>query len=116
MNNNPERIEGNYGNLLMQISKTYHIGRQKAITAVNTSMIETYWKIGEYIVEFEQGGNRKTKYGKSLLENLSKDLNRLHNKGFSRSNLNDMRLFHRYYPICEERTIITLIWFFITEF
>lgn len=65
-------------------------------------MIETYWKIGQYIVEFEQEGNVKAKYGKALLENLAKDLSKLHPKGFSRSNLNNMRLFYQRYPICEE--------------
>jgi len=44
----------------------------------------------------------KAKYGKALLENLSKDLSRIHEKGFSRSNLNNMRLFYQSYPICEE--------------
>lgn len=65
-------------------------------------MVNTYWTIGRYIVDFEQKGNRKAQYGKSLLENLSKDLSRVHGRGFSRSNLNYMRLFFQYYPICEE--------------
>jgi len=37
-----------------------------------------------------------------LLENLSQDLSLVHGKGFSRSNLNNMRLFYQRYPICEE--------------
>jgi predicted nuclease of restriction endonuclease-like (RecB) superfamily len=36
------------------------------------------------------------------LENLASDLTRLHGKGFSRSNLNYMRLFYQRFPICEE--------------
>jgi len=63
--------------------------------AINSTMVDTYWKIGQYIIEFEQGGNIKAKYGKALLENLSKDLSRLQGKGFSRSNLNNMRLFYQ---------------------
>lgn len=93
---------GGYENLVTQISIIYGAGRQRVIQAVNTGMVETYWKIGQYIVEFEQGGNSKAQYGKALLENLSKDLNQLHGKGFSRSNLNNMRLFYLCYPICEE--------------
>jgi predicted nuclease of restriction endonuclease-like (RecB) superfamily len=53
-------------------------------------------------VEFEQGGNSKAAYGKGLLEKLSKDLSLTYNKGFSRSNLNYMRLFYQRFPICEE--------------
>lgn len=37
-----------------------------------------------------------------MLENLSQDLSLVHGKGFSRSNLNNMRLFYQRYPICEE--------------
>ncbi len=63
-------------------------------------MVETNWKIGQYIVDFEQGGSFKAKYCKALLENLANDLTRLHGKGFSRSNLNYMRLFYQHFPIC----------------
>ena len=94
-------LGADYENLLFQISDTYSSGRQKAVMAVNSSMVETYWKIGQYIVEFEQGGNVKAKYGTVLLENLSSDLSRSHGKGFSRSNLNYMRLFYQFYPNCE---------------
>jgi predicted nuclease of restriction endonuclease-like (RecB) superfamily len=95
----PEILTNNYQSLISSISNTYSIGRQKAITAINTNMVETYWKIGQYIVEFEQGGSSKAEYGKALLENLSKDLSRLHGKGFSLSNLYMMRQFFIKYPI-----------------
>jgi len=93
--------EGNvYQSLISKISDTYQTGRQKAAMAVNTNMVETYWKIGQYVVEFEQGGNIKAKYGTALLENLSKDLSRIHGHGFSLSNLIRMRQFYTVYPIC----------------
>ncbi len=63
--------------------------------------METYWEIGRYIVEFEQGGAFKAAYGESLMERLSKDLVNMHGKGFSRSNLNHMRLLYSRFPICE---------------
>ncbi|MDD4969149.1 MAG: DUF1016 N-terminal domain-containing protein [Paludibacter sp.] len=102
MENKPESLDSNYLNLLNCISDTYTNSRRKAIQAINSNMVDTYWKIGQYIVEFEQGGNIKAKYGKALLENLSKDLSQVHGKGFSRSNLSYMRLFYQRYPICEE--------------
>lgn len=64
-------------------------------------MLLAYWNIGKYVVEFEQGGKLKAEYGKALLENLSKDLSLRFNGGFSRSNLNYMRLLYHKYPICE---------------
>ena len=90
-----------YQNLLGKISDTYSQGQFRAHQAVNTHLIETYWQIGQYIVEFEQGGNVKAEYGKALLANLAKDLTLLHGKGFSRSNLVYMRLFYQRYPISQ---------------
>jgi hypothetical protein len=87
-----------YQQLLRQISETYADGQRKAAQSVNTHLLETYWQIGQYIVEFEQGGESKAAYGKALLENLSKDLSQLHGKGFNRSNLVYMRLFYLKYP------------------
>jgi predicted nuclease of restriction endonuclease-like (RecB) superfamily len=101
MENIQDKYSNNYQNLVSQISETYSMGHQKAVLAVNSNMVDTYWKIGQYIIEFEQGGVFKAQYGKALLENLSKDLSRIHGKGFSRSNLNYMRLFYQRYPICE---------------
>lgn len=102
MENKPAAPSKGYESLITQISETYNSGRQKAVMAVNTTMVETYWKIGQHIVEFEQGGSAKATYGTALLENLSADLSRSFGKGFSRSNLNYMRLFYQRYPICEE--------------
>jgi predicted nuclease of restriction endonuclease-like (RecB) superfamily len=98
-NNNSTSNE--YQGLVDHISETYNSGFQKASQVVNSVMVTTYWKIGQYIIEFEQKGKEKAKYGTSLLEKLSKDLIQLHGKGFSRSNLNYMRLFYKCYPICE---------------
>jgi hypothetical protein len=101
MKNETAIANSNYQNLVTQISEMYAHGYAKAVAAVNSNMVETNWKIGQYIVEFEQGGSFKAKYGNALLENLAKDLTRLHGKGFSRSNLNYMRLFYQRFPICE---------------
>ncbi|ORU94894.1 MAG: hypothetical protein A6F72_09390 [Cycloclasticus sp. symbiont of Poecilosclerida sp. N] len=79
--------------LVSRISETYLNGQQKAVTAVNTHLVETYWKIGQYIVEFEQDGKTKAEYGKTMLKLLSKDLSFKHGKGFSLSNIYLMRHF-----------------------
>lgn|GEM_PF-1253372 len=70
--------------------------------ALNTVLVKTYWQIGQQIVEFEQNGNTKDIYGKSILENLSKDLSFQHGKGFSLSNLERIRQFYIVYPISAE--------------
>jgi predicted nuclease of restriction endonuclease-like (RecB) superfamily len=99
MEDKPDKHSTNYRNLLDRISDTYAYGYQKAVAAVNSSMVETYWKIGQYIVEFEQEGKSKAEYGKALLTNLSKDLSFAHGKGFSLSNVYMMRQFFIKYPI-----------------
>ena len=90
----------NYKHLISQISETFVQGQQKAVQAINTYLVETYWKIGQYIVEYEQGGNLRAEYGKRLLEQLSKDLSQLHGKGFSRTNIQRMKQFYLVFPIC----------------
>jgi len=90
-----------YQDLIKQIGDTYQKAKKEMASAVNVQMLLAYWDIGKYIIEFEQGGKLKAEYGKALLANLSKDLLQRYGGGFSRSNLNYMRLLYRKYPICE---------------
>ena len=76
----------------------YRQGRSTALKLADTVLIKTNWQIGQHIVEFEQKGNPRAPYGKALMESLSRDLTLLHGKGFSRSNLNQIRLFYVRYP------------------
>ena len=92
----------NYRQLVSQISDTFVSGQKRAVLAVNSHLVETYWKIGEYIVEYEQGGSGRAEYGKQLLDQLSKDLSLMHGKGFSRSNIQRMKQFYLTFPICAE--------------
>ena len=91
-----------YEHLLIKISETYASGQVKATQAVNIHLLETYWQIGQHIVEFEQGGTTRAEYGKALITNLAKDLSLLHGKGFSRSNVVYMRLLYLRYPISQK--------------
>jgi predicted nuclease of restriction endonuclease-like (RecB) superfamily len=90
-----------YIELLERISQRYVEGQAQAVRSVNEVMVQTNWEIGKYIVEYEQQGNPKAKYGAKLLVNLSKDLTLLHGRGFSRPNLNNMRQFYLSFPICQ---------------
>lgn len=81
----------NYNKLVETIGEALSQGRQKVAQSVNTILVLTYWEIGRYIVEYEQGGEPKAEYGSKLLEQLSKDLTKRYGKGFGRSNLFYMR-------------------------
>lgn len=89
-----------YQELLERIGDVYKSAKKRVIAAVDTEMLKAYWEIGKYIIAFEQGGKLKAEYGKALLTNLSKDLSTHHGRGFSRSNLNYMRLLYNKYPKC----------------
>ena len=89
----------NYEVLVKKISGSYVTAQTKTVNAVNGNLLEAYWEIGKYIVEFEQSGSAKAEYGKKLLENLSKDLSLMHGKGFSLSNLKRMRQLYGSYSI-----------------
>ena len=89
----------NYSHLIEKISDRYTEGQRQAIISVNVHLLETYWQIGQYIVEFEQEGSIKAAYGIALLENLAKDLVMMHGRGFSLSNIKRMRQFYSLYPI-----------------
>lgn len=91
-----------YQGLVKQISERYVQGRQRAVIAVNSHLIDTYWNVGRDIVEFEQNGQDRASYGSRLLENLSKDLTLLQGRGFSLSNVKRMRQFYFVYPISAE--------------
>ncbi|MEO7316803.1 MAG: DUF1016 N-terminal domain-containing protein [Ginsengibacter sp.] len=95
-------VDDNYKRLLNHISNIYLQGQKKASIAVNTNLVNTYWHIEQYIVEFEQEGSAKAEYGKGLLQDLSKDLALTHGKGFSLSNVKRMRQFYLVYPIGAE--------------
>ncbi|MCL1856038.1 MAG: PDDEXK nuclease domain-containing protein, partial [Kiritimatiellaeota bacterium] len=85
--------------LVGQISLAVSGAKGHVATAINETLVKTYWTIGKYIVEFEQQGDRRAKYGKQLLVNLSKDLTVSLGKGFSKSNLFNMRLLYSRFPI-----------------
>jgi predicted nuclease of restriction endonuclease-like (RecB) superfamily len=87
-----------YQQLIDRIGECLVQGQQRAFEQVNTLLVETYWQIGQYIVEFEQKGNERAEYGSRLLTQLSRDLKTAYGKGFSRRNVLDMRRFYVSYP------------------
>jgi len=88
-----------YDSLVQQISSVVNETKKQFADTVNHAIVATHWNIGKYIVEFEQQGNNKAKYGDKLLVNLSKDLTAILGKGYSKSNLFNMRLFYTRFPI-----------------
>lgn len=69
-------------------------GRQAAYSSVNAVMIDTYWHIGQRIVEQEQRGSKRAEYGKRLVRMLSEELTRSYGEGWSYRNLQYFKAFY----------------------
>ena len=98
MNNEIDKI---HKDVYSSIKELMDNARNSVAKEVNNILIQTYWEIGRIIVEDEQGNSDRAEYGKQLVTDLSKRLTKEYGKGFSRSNLQNMRNFYLSYPICQ---------------
>ncbi|MBL8454506.1 MAG: DUF1016 family protein [Zoogloea sp.] len=73
--------------------------RQQVLRAVDSVQVQTYWHIGQHIVEFEQGGAPRAAYGQRLLPQLGQVLAAEFGRGFDATNLRHMRGFYLAFPI-----------------
>lgn len=80
-----------------QIVDLLQSARNKVVQAINQTMVLTYFEIGRMIVEEEQNGKNRAEYGKNLLRDLSKVLTTEFGKGFSVTNIQQMRSFYLVY-------------------
>lgn len=87
--------------MILEIRKLLENARNNIAQQVNTELLTTYWNIGRIIVEYEQQSQLRAEYGKQTLKELSKELTREFGKGFSRSNLQNMRAFYLAYKKCQ---------------
>ncbi|MEG9480821.1 PDDEXK nuclease domain-containing protein [Mannheimia sp. HC-2023] len=79
---------------IQEIKQILSQARQKAYQAVNSAMVEAYWKIGKRIVQEEQNGQSRAEYGKEIIKNLSAELTAEFGKGFTERNLRNFRQFY----------------------
>lgn len=85
--------------LYNKIASILEESRKFVASTVNTAMVQTYFEIGRLIVEEEQHGNIRAEYGKETLKKLSEKLTANYGKGFSVTNLKQMRDFYLTYQI-----------------
>lgn len=89
----------NHSQLLQELRVLIADARLRVTRAVDEVQVQTYWQIGRQLVEFEQGGAERAEYGKGLLATLADSLTAEFGRGFDASNLRNMRLFYRAFPI-----------------
>ncbi|MBS5065586.1 MAG: DUF1016 family protein [Hungatella hathewayi] len=87
--------------MILEIKTLLENARKNVAQQVNTELLTTYWQIGRIIVEYEQKNENRAEYGKQTLKELSKALTEEFGKGFSRSNLQNMRTFYQTYEKCQ---------------
>ena len=85
-------------NLIQELKNIIYQAKQDVVSVVNTTMIKTYWEIGRMIVEDEQEGEKRAKYGTAQ---LSSELTKEFGRGFNVTNLRNMRRFYIIFPIRE---------------
>ena len=86
---------GSFESLVSQIQSISEFLQQDAKVVINRNITTKAWLTGYYIVEYEQHGNDRAKYGEHLFQNLSK---RLGGSSNSVSSLRNYRQFYNYYP------------------
>lgn len=84
-------------NFYQQIIELFENAKKNLSTAVNVTMVYSYYEAGRMIVEEEQQGKERAEYGKYILRELSERLTRTLGRGFSYDNLKLMRKFYLVY-------------------
>jgi len=87
--------------VLQEIKTVLDTARCNVARQVNNELLNTYWNIGRIICEYEQSVPDRADYGKQTLKVLSSALTKEFGKGFSRSNLQNMRQFYQIYEKCQ---------------
>lgn len=86
----------NFHQLIRNISFAHNVLQKQAFNVINQALTLRNWLIGFYIVEFEQNGKDRAKYGDRLIESIAAELN--HIKGIDKRSLFRFRQFYLYYP------------------
>lgn len=88
----------NFEQLIQSCEQAHNYLQGKAVSAVNQSLTIRNWLFGQYIVEYEQNGEDRAKYGTELLKKLAENLSSKNIKGLSDRSLRNCRQFYTIYP------------------
>lgn len=90
-------LDKNTENFYNKITELLKVARKSIVQTVNNTMVITYFEIGKLIINEEQHGKEKAKYGQNLINELSEKLSNEFGKGFSTTNIKQMRSFYLTY-------------------
>lgn len=98
MDKKKEITETNGDKLYANIRQVLNEARKGIVHSVNKTIVNAYWQVGRYIVEYEQNGVSRAEYGKNTLSMLSEKLKSEFGSGFTITNLKLMRQFYIAFP------------------
>ena len=82
--------------------------RNIVVNHVNIVQIMTYYSLGRRIVETQQMGEKRAKYGSKVIKTLSENLQKEFGKGFSEDTLKNARKFYLTYKERISETVFSL--------
>ena len=85
--------------LVTEVKGIIDNARSQAVRSVDFARVQMYWNIGRRIVEEEQHGAERAKYGSYLIKNLAKAIEPEYGSGFSVRQLERSRQFYKTYSI-----------------
>ena len=88
----------NFEQLIRAFEQAHNYLRDNAVSAVNQSLTIRNWLFGQYIVEYEQKGEDRAKYGTELLKTIADRLKSRNIEGVSDRSLRNCRQFYLVYP------------------
>ena len=98
---NNQMIEARAEQLAERIEALVVEARKKIASTANVAMVYTYFEVGRYIIEDEQGGKVRAEYGKGVLKRVSERLTERLGKGWSVDTLENARNFYNIYAKSE---------------
>jgi len=90
-------VESENNGILGRVIGLLNKARTEIVSNVNKTMVYAYYEIGRIIIEEEQKGKGRAGYGLQLIEELSEKLSKEFGKGFSSTNIKQMRSFYTIY-------------------
>lgn len=94
-----------FTSLFQKSKKLIDNARSNMGQMANTITVITSFLLGHYIVEQEQQGQERAKYGSKVIDSLSSYITKEYGRGFSRSNVAGMRQFYLTYKDRENEII-----------
>jgi DUF1016 N-terminal domain len=87
--------------ILPDIRSLIEMSRHHVAVTANLALVNLYWNIGRIVTQDIQKNEKRAGYGEQLLDSLATSLAQEYGRGYSVSNLNDMRRFYEAFKILQ---------------